>query len=185
VSTTHPEAPTLVHEPSAADSLAAELLARRRKRLPRATLALVGVAVAAVAFIGGVEIQKHLGTTSSSSSGIPSLARGLGNGNFPASSASNANGGGAPSFGGSSSSGFPGFGGGATSGTVTLIKGSTLYVTTASGNTVQVNTSTNSRVTKSVSGSVKSIHPGDSVTVVGSQSKTGAVTARQITIGGN
>lgn len=187
MSTTHPEAPTLAQEAAPAEGLAAELLARRRKRLPKTTVALVGIAVATVAFIGGIEIQKHFGKGATSSSGIPSFARNFAGGNFPgASGTSSSNSGTAPpSFGGTSSGGISGFGGGATSGTVTLIKGSTLYVTTASGNTVQINTSAASRVTKSVSGTVKSIHPGDTVTVIGSQGKTGSVTARQITIGGN
>ena len=68
-------------------------------------------------------------------------------------------------------------------GTVTLIKGPTLYVTDASGNTVMVHTSARVQVTKTISGTVKTVHPGDSVTVVGTQNKDGSYNARQLTIG--
>ena len=62
MSTAHSEAPTMVQEPAAPDGLVGELLARRRKRLPRLTLALIVLVGAAVAFIGGAEVQKHFGT---------------------------------------------------------------------------------------------------------------------------
>jgi hypothetical protein len=65
-----------------------------------------------------------------------------------------------------------------------LIKGTTLYVTAANGNTVLVHTSASSKVTKSVAGTVKSVQPGESVTVTGTQQKDGSVAASQITIGG-
>ncbi len=175
MTTAHSEATTLVQEP-AGDRLAADLLARRRKRLPAVTLALALLVSAAAAFIGGIEAQKHWGTSTSSSaaSGFPS--------GFAAAAASSRRG----ATGSGATSGFPSFGGfgGGPSGTVTLIKGSTLYVTSASGNTVLVHTSATSRVSKTVSGSVKTIHPGDSVTVVGTQAKDGSYTARSVTIGG-
>lgn len=175
MTTAHSEAPTMINE-SSSGGLAAELLARRRKRLPAVTLALAILVAAAAAFIGGIEVHKHWGSSSSNrSSGLPA---GFPGGAVNASRGQGGSSGGFPSFSGA------GAFGGATSGTVTLIKGSTLYVTTSSGNTVLVHTSASARVTKSVSGSVKSIHPGDSVTVVGSQAKDGSYTARQVTIGG-
>jgi hypothetical protein len=176
MSTAHHEAPTIVQDPTASDGLVGELLARRRKRLPLLTLALIILAAAAAAFIGGVEAQKHWGKSSTSSSGIPSsIAAAFSRGGFPGGTSTR-----------SGAGGFPGgFGGAnATTGTVTLIKGATLYVTNAAGNTVLVKTSARSRVSKSVSGSVKTIHPGDSVTVTGSQNKDGSISARQVTIGG-
>jgi hypothetical protein len=176
MSTAHHEAPTVVQQPTAPDGLAAELLARRRKRMPMLTLALIILAAAAAAFIGGIEAQKHWGKSSAASNGIPSaVAAAFAGRGFP----------GGTSSPGGAGGGFPaGFGGNATTGTVTLIKGTTLYVTNAAGTTVLVKTSARSRVTKSVSGSVKTIHPGDSVTVTGSQSKDGSISARQVTIGG-
>ncbi|MGZ4356086.1 MAG: hypothetical protein ACXVRU_04680 [Gaiellaceae bacterium] len=180
MTTTHSEAPTLVHEPAGDNSLAAELLARRRKRLPALTIALVVLVAAAAAFVGGIEAQKHWGSKSSSANPFASA---LASASGRAQTGAN----GFPNFSGGRA-GFPsGFGGagGGTSGTVTLIKGSTLYVTDASGNTVLVHTSATSRVSKTVSTSVKTIHPGDTVTVVGSQAKDGSYTARQVTIGGS
>jgi hypothetical protein len=175
MSTAHHEAPTLIQESTAPDGLAGELLARRRKRLPLLTLALIVLAAAAAAFLGGIEAQKHWGKSSTSSSGLPAAAAAaFASRGFPSGTSSPAGAG-----------AFPGFGGAnATTGTVTLIKGATLYVTNAAGNTVLVKTSARSRVSKSVSGSVKTIHPGDSVTVTGSQNKDGSISARQVTIGG-
>ena len=67
---------------------------------------------------------------------------------------------------------------------MTLIKGSSLYVTDATGNTVLVHTSPASRVSRTVSGTVQTIHPGDTVTVTGVQAKNGSYTAAAITIAG-
>ena len=165
---THSEAATL-H-----DGLAAELVKRRRKRLPALTAALALAAAIAAGAIFGVEAQKHWGSSASATStrGFPS--------GFPGAAGGSAARSGFPSgaaFGGA------GFAAGGTSGTVTLIKGSTLYVTDTSGNTVLVHTSATSRVSKTVAGTVKSVHPGDSVTVVGTKNKNGSYSARQVTIG--
>ncbi len=165
---THSEAATL-H-----DGLAAELVKRRRKKLPALTVALALAAAIAAGAILGVEAQKHWGSSTSATStrGFPS--------GFPGAGGGSASGSGFPSGAGF---GAAGFAAGGTSGTVTLIKGSTLYVTDTSGNTVLVHTSATSRVSKTVAGTVKSVHPGDSVTVVGTKNKNGSYSARQVTIG--
>jgi len=67
-------------------------------------------------------------------------------------------------------------------GTVTLIKGTTLYITDSSGTTSLVKTSAASRVTKTVTSSVKNIKPGSVVTVVGTQAKDGSYTATSISV---
>jgi hypothetical protein len=150
------------------DSVSEMILTRRKRRLPILTAILVLAAAAGGAFIGGAEIQKHYGTaaTSSSGTGAPSAsalaARFRAAGGFPGGAGAGATGG--------------------TAGTVTLIKGSTLYVTDTSGNTVAVRTTSGSRVTKTVSGSVQTIHPGDTITVTGKQAKNGSYTASAITI---
>jgi hypothetical protein len=163
----HQDAPSVAHE-----GLAAELLARRRKKLPALTAALALAVAVAGGMIGGVEAQKHWGASSAVTAGRPAGFAGFAG-----------RGGGAGGAGG-----FPGGPGGAagggTSGTVTLIKGSTLYVTDASGNTVLVNTTAGSTVNKTVSGTIKSVHPGDAVTVTGTQNADGSYSARGITIGG-
>jgi hypothetical protein len=160
----HPDAPTAVHE-----GLAGELLARRRKKLPAITAALALAVAVAGGVVGGVEVQKHWGaSTSAAATGRPAGFAGF---------AGRFGGGGGATAGGAA--GAP-----ATTGTVTLIKGSTLYVTDASGNTVLVHTTATSKVDKTVAGTIKTVHPGDSVTVTGSQNSDGSYSARQITIGG-
>jgi hypothetical protein len=163
----HPDAPTQAHE-----GLAAELLARRRRKLPAVTAALALAVAVAGGLVGGVEAQKHWGASSSPA------ATGRAGG-FAGFAARAGGAGGFPGFGGA------GGGGGATSGTVTLIKGSTLYVTDASGNTVLVHTTAQSPVKQTVSSTTKAIHPGDSVTVTGTQNKDGSYSAQAITIGGS
>jgi hypothetical protein len=150
------------------DALELEALAiRRRRKLPMLTVALVAGLVAAGAFVGGVEAQKHLGsnTASGNAAGSSQLAGRFGRG--------------APSVAGASA-GSADF----TAGTVTAIKGSTLYVTDASGNIVKVSTSAGSQVTKTVTGKVADIRPGDTVVVRGTKGKNGTVAASAITLGG-
>jgi hypothetical protein len=159
----------------AAEDLAAEILKRRKKRLPALTAALSLAVVGAAAFIGGVEVQKHYRSSSSSAatSGTAAAAFAAARGAFGRGSATRAG-------------GFGGFGGagGATIGTVTLIKGTTLYVTEATGNTVLVHTAPASRVTKTVAGTIQTIHPGDSVAVTGTAAANGSVTAASIAVTG-
>lgn len=155
------------------DDIAADLEAltlRRRRKLPRVTLALAVALVGAAAFIGGAEAEKHLGSTPAASSS--------GTGAALASRFRNAN----------ATTGrqgtFAAGGGGGTFGTVTAIKGSTLYVTDASGNVVKVSTSAASQVTKTTAGTVKDIKPGDTVVVRGAQGKNGTIAADSISLGG-
>src|SRR5487761_1612987 len=101
------------------DDVAAELEAlaiSRRRKMPRVTLTLAVAIVGAGAFIGGAEAQKHLG-----SSATPSTRTGGGTG--------------ASAF----ASRFR-------TGGVTVIKGSTLYITDTSRNTIKVTTSAASQV---------------------------------------
>lgn len=168
MSTLDTDLPVPAGEPDDDVALELEALAlRRRRKLPRVTLALAIAIVGAGAFIGGAEAQKHLGSSANSSS----------NTNAAASLASRFRGGNAKSqqtFGG----------GGGTVGTVTAIKGSTLYVTDASGNIVKVETSAGSQVTKTVTGKVKDIHPGDTIVVRGSTGKNGVIAADSISLDG-
>ena len=160
------------------DDFVAEILTRRKRRLPILTAILVLAVAAGGAFIAGAEVQKHYGKPTSAATGGATAFSALAS-RFRA-------GGGAGAVGGAGRAGFFGGagGGGGTTGTVTLIKGSTLYVTNSSGTTVLVHTSPASRVTKSVTGSVQTIHPGDTVTVTGAQAANGSYTAAAISIGG-
>jgi hypothetical protein len=160
------------------DDFVAEILTRRKRRLPILTAILVLAVAAGGAFIAGAEVQKHYGKSSSAASSGTGAASAL------SAFASRFRAGGA---GTGTGRGFFGGGGGAgagTAGTVTLIKGSTLYVTNTTGTTVLVHTSPSSRVTRTVSGTVEAIHPGDTVTVTGAQAKNGSYTATAISIAG-
>jgi tRNA(Ile2) C34 agmatinyltransferase TiaS len=69
-----------------------------------------------------------------------------------------------------------------TVGEVSSVRGNTLYVANSQGNTIKVTAPAGVKVTKTVSTKAKSIHPGDTVTVVGSQGKNGSVNASSISV---
>lgn len=160
----------------------------RRRLLTPIPLALLGVLLIAGGFIGGVEVQKGEETSSASSSGagasLASRFAALRGGGTTGAGAGAGTGAGRSTTGGASG-GFPGAGGGGrpTTGTVAYLAGSTLYVTNAEGNTVKVNTSPATSVTKSVKTKVKGINPGETVTVTGATGSNGAVSAESISVG--
>ena len=160
-----PDVTTLVD-----DELLTQILARRRRRLPVMTMALGAVLVVALAFVVGAEVQKHYGKTAASASGPNAAAAAFGRARAA---------GGQSAFGGAAGFASTPIG---TSGTVTLIKGSTLYVTDSSGTTSIVKTSAGSLVTKTVTSNVKTIRPGSVVTVVGPQANDGSYTATSISV---
>jgi hypothetical protein len=133
----------------------------RRKLVTPVRAALAAGLIAAAGFIGGVEVQKAQGGSSSSGARA----------GFPGGGAS-----GAPpaGFGGQQQSN-------ATVGSVKSKDGKTLYVTDSNGNTIKVETTSNSKITRSATASSGAIHPGDSVVIQGSKSSSGVVTATQIT----
>lgn len=171
-----------VEDAADGDEFVTAILARRRRRTPILTLALLVLAAAAVAFVLGIEAQKHWGT--SSTTGSAANARSA----FAALRGGTAATRGAAARGAAGAGGFPAFGGvgagagGGTAGTVTLIKGTSLYVTDATGNTVLVHTSPGSTITKTVSGTIRSIVPGDAVAVRGTQAANGSYAATSISI---
>jgi hypothetical protein len=159
----------------------------RRRLLAPVPLALLAALLIACGFIGGVEVQK--GQTSSSSTatagagagGFASRLAALGGARPGAGTAA-----GAGSTSGSSSTGAAGAagsGGGVTTGQVAYVSGNTLYVTTSQGNTVKVSAAAGAKVTKTVSTKAKSIHPGETVVVLGSRASNGSVSATSITVG--
>lgn len=164
-----------------------ELPRRPRRKLPAPIpVALLLVLLVAGAFFAGVQIEKGQ-SSSSTSSGFPAglaALRGSGAETGASRSARTSSGGGAGPV-GSGGGGFPGgggFAGGLTTGEVSYVSGSTLYVTSAEGNTVKVGAPKGTKVSKTVSTNVHSIHPGDTVIVRGSQSGSGGVTASSITV---
>jgi hypothetical protein len=154
-----------------------EELPRRPRRhvLSPVPLALLGVLLIAAGFVGGVLVEKGQGSSSSSSGSAAGLASrlaalrggsaGSGSGTTPGAPSSN-----------------PGFSR-PTAGTVAYLSGGTLYVTDSEGNTVKVNTSAGTSVTKTVKSTVSAIHPGETVTVTGASRAGGAVSAELISVG--
>jgi hypothetical protein len=63
---------------------------------------------------------------------------------------------------------------------VTEVKGSTLYVTNASGNLVVVTLTPATTVTRNAKSTVSALEPGDTVVVQGTKSSNGTVTATSL-----
>jgi hypothetical protein len=155
------------------DDAAGSLPRRPRRRLVTPiSAALAAVLVAALGFIGGVQVQKHEDKSSASGTGAAqnalAAARGGGNGGS-----------------GAARGAFPGVGGGAqgrtpTVGSVANKRGSTLYVKDSDSNTVRVKTTSHSKINRTASTTAGAIHPGDTVIVQGTKSKSGTITATQI-----
>jgi hypothetical protein len=143
---------------------------RRRRLVTPASAVLAAVLIAALGFIGGVEVQKGQGDD-----GGGGGAGGAGS----ATSAPAGFGGGA----GAAPGGFAGRGGAqgnATIGSVVNKRGSTLYVKDSDGTTVRVKTSNHSKINRTATSSAGAIHPGDTVIVQGTKSSSGTITATQI-----
>ncbi len=154
---------------------------------------LLVVLLLACAFFAGVEVEKGQ-TSSGSGTGLPAGFAGL-RGRLAAgstssgSSARSSSGGGFPGAGGaigSGAGGFPGVGGlaggGVTIGEVSFASGDTLYVTSGEGNTIKVTVPAGTKVSKTVTTNVRSVHPGDTVIVRGSQNKNGSFNASSIAV---
>ena len=144
---------------------------RRRRLVTPLSATLAAVLVAALGFIGGVQVQKHAAKSTSSSNGQGALA------------AAAARGGGGAGTG--VSGGFPGQGAGGaqgspTVGSVTNKHGSTLYVKDRDGNTVRVKTNSHSKINRTASTGAGAIHPGDTLIVQGTSHSDGSITATQV-----
>jgi hypothetical protein len=128
----------------------------RRKLVTPLTATLVAVLIAALGFIGGVQVQK----SSADSAASPRAAGFTRGGGFT------------PGGGGSSD---------ATVGTVANVNGKTLYITDSSGATIRVKTTSNSKVARTAVAKVGAVHPGDTVIVQGTKSSSGTVKATAVT----
>ncbi|MEA2341156.1 MAG: hypothetical protein QOG11_1233, partial [Solirubrobacteraceae bacterium] len=114
----------------------------RRRLITPVTGVLAAVVIAGGGFIGGVELQKHQGTSGGGAG--PTAAAGLRPGGA---GAAGAGGGGAPGgAGGGAAPGGAGGGAQPTTGTVVSTSGSVIYVKDASGTTVKVKTTSASKV---------------------------------------
>ncbi len=159
----------------------------RRKLLSPVPAVLLVILLLTGAFFAGVKVEKGQ-SSSSTSSGFPAglaALQGAGGGSSSSSRTSGSSrtgtttGGGFPSGGGLPGAG--GASGGFTTGEVSYVSGSTLYVNSGES-TVKVSAPAGTKVSKTVSTSVHSIHPGDTVLVRGSQGANGSVTASSISI---
>lgn len=126
-----------------------------RRKLPKVTLLLATGVLLGAGFTGGVEAQKHLGSSSSSSSALATALR------EASSAASHAL-------------------AGETIGTVLLVDGSTVYVTSTSGGIVKVLTTPATTVEVTQSATVGALKPGEDVVVRGSTTSNGIVSASSI-----
>jgi hypothetical protein len=66
---------------------------------------------------------------------------------------------------------------------VTVIDGTTLYVTDSSGNVVKVTTNTGTTVSKTDTGTVSELAPGEAVVIRGVQSSAGVYAAQSVSEG--
>jgi hypothetical protein len=155
------------------------LPAQRRKGVPRATAILGVCLLAAATFLAGIEAQKQWGG-SSSSGGLGTRGTAFGAGAGTGTTGANGGTQGARGAGG----GFFGRGGGGfTAGTVKLVQGSTIYVTTTNGNVVKVSVPSSTAITKSVTTKLSGVHPGDTVTAIGTTSSDGVIKATSLRLG--
>ena len=149
-----------------ADDLTEQLKARAPRRHANRTTAILGAVLLIVAgFLGGVQVQKHWGKTSTQATNPFGNTTG-----FPNVGAS-----GFPGFNASQSASRP------TTGTVKLVDGGTVYIQTADGRTVTVKTTSGTSVRNSQAGSLKDLSAGATVSIDGSTGSDGTVTATTIT----
>jgi hypothetical protein len=138
------------------------------RRWPRLTLALAAAAVAAIAFMAGVLIEKNYfagsGTGGSGTAGFAGRFAGrFGVGATGATGSLTAS--------------------GVTIGQVKVINGKTFYVTDTSGNTVKVAVTASSHLTAQKAVKIQDLHPGDTVTVRGVAGADGTINAANVAIG--
>lgn len=194
---TEPDTGVLDHEPAEEQDEwldePEELPRRPRRRLlSPIPLALLAVLLIACGFIGGVLVEKGQGGSASASGGgagvgfasrLATLRGSLpGGGAGAAASVASGSSGSGSKGGAGVFPGARGAGAGLTTGEVAYVRGNTLYVTDSQGNTVKVNAAAGSKVTKTVSTKASSIHPGQTVVVLGSKAKDGSVSATSISV---
>ncbi len=150
---------------------------RRRRKLRPLTAVLAALVLIGAGFAGGIQAQKHFG---SSSSGSAASARSAFASRFGAGRTGALAGGGAAAF-------FGGGAGASTGGTqeigqVTVIKGSTIYLADFLGNTLKIEIPATAKVTETNQLTVKGIHPGDTVTAQVTKLKGGNYKATTVTV---
>jgi hypothetical protein len=130
------------------------------------TILLAASALGAIAFACGIAAQKHWGTSSSSATGFTPPS------GFP----------GAATAGGTPTNQGP-FAGLGTTGQVSYIRGTTIYVTDTQGSTFRVKGPHGLQVSRTVKAPLKSVRPGETISVQGATKSNGDITATAITVG--
>jgi hypothetical protein len=171
-----------------ADDLSKELAhAAPKTWFNRTSIVIGGLVLIVGGFLGGIQVQKHYGSSSSANSAANNIA------NLRAQFQR----GGAGRTGGTGTGGFPGFGGGtgtggtgtgtgaaaaAQTGTVKFVDGTTIYVTLANGNVLTVKTDGTTKVTTSTASKLSALKAGQTVTIGGgTPDATGNMTATSVT----
>lgn len=169
-----------------ADDLSAQLAARAPRRYAtRTTMVLAALVLLAIGFFAGAQVQKRYGTPAAGSQASGRSAFAAAGGNF---GGGNFGGGG---FGGQRQVGQTNPGAAqpsaaasnVTTGSVKLVDGTTLYVQTADGNVVTVRTGGTTAIQGTPHGKLSDLTPGTQVTVTGSASGDGVVTATKVAKG--
>jgi hypothetical protein len=177
-------------QPATEDAWAGELAsARPRRRLLSApTVILAIVLFAVVGFLVGVKVEK--GQLSSSGTGRTGAATAATGASRRAGGAARTGGAAGAATAGGAAGGFAAGGGGfgaaaggssaagpVTTGTVSSTSGTTLYVQDSQGNTIPVNTTQSTQVTRTVDAKPSQVHPGETVVVQGTTGPSGAINA--------
>ena len=135
------------------------------KRVTPVTIALAAIVMLVVGFVAGAQYQKHTGGSDTGTQGSGLAAGGPGGRTAP---------GGQGAQGGTDAAGQPTFG------EVAGKDGNVLTVTDASGNSVKVKLTTDSKVTRTANARASDVHPGDSVVVQGTKGSNGTITASTV-----
>ena len=150
---------------------------RRRRGLRPLTAVLAALVLIGVGLVGGIQVQKHYGGSSSSSGGF-AAARSA----FAARFGARAGAGGAASLFGAAAGASSATAGNQEVGQVTVIKGSTLYVADFLGNTLRIQIPASAKVSVTKQLTVKGIHPGDTVTAQVTKLPGGDYRAASVTV---
>jgi Domain of unknown function (DUF5666) len=150
----------------------------RREFFNKRSAALIAIVTCGVGFYAGVRIEKgQVGNPSAIT--LPTAASGAAR-----SGATGARAGGsglAALFGGGAAGGANS---GTSFGTISGVKGSTLYVTGATGNVTKVRLSSATKISKSLGVKRSSLHPGDTVVIRGLKGSGGTLVAASVSDSG-
>jgi hypothetical protein len=151
----------------------------------RWTTLLAAIVLGGACFYGGVRVEKSKVPTASTSAAAGFAERtsaftAAGRGAGGRSGAAGAPAGFAGGFGGAA-----GGAGGATSGTIATIDGDSLDVTETGGNTVKVDLSDATTLSKTSTVAKSKLYPGDTVSISGTTGSSGTIKATSVTDSGN